>query len=171
MDPLTFGLKRAHWSMLRVSRRDFNALGLTQARMDILHALRRAHSNKRPMWQSNLRRILGYTARSTLTQLLKALEGLGLIRRRRSRRDARQLEVELTARGQETRERTYDHFVNKAWVYTAPEYAMRWSPRPDEEVAWQAYVDRTSALHKTLGLLRFALRDTATLRYAWPARE
>src|SRR5580704_11365310 len=98
VDRIFFGLKRSYHSTLRLSRRDFKAIGNTPARMDILHALyNRGRPWKRPLWQSTLRRAIGYTARSTMTQILQALEKLLWIRRKRSEDDRRQLEVELTA--------------------------------------------------------------------------
>src|SRR5580658_1929207 len=110
MDLIFFGLKRAFHSSLRVSRNDFKELGLTPARMDVLYALDQERSSKRIVWQSVLRRILGYTARSTLTQMLRALERLGWVRRKRSQRDARQLEVELTTAGREKIGHAQSHF-------------------------------------------------------------
>ncbi len=154
--------------MLRISRRDFKALGMTQARMDILHALRRATWDKRIMWQSALRRILGYTARSTMTQMLQALEAIGWIRRRRSRQDARQLEVELTPDGHMARHDAHFHFIATAWSYDAPEVALGWAPPlPEESDAWVAYHERTGRLQKILRYIRVALRDTGCLRYEW----
>src|ERR1700755_370684 len=107
MDRVWYGLKRSFHSTLRVARRDFKELGLTAARMDILHALFRVRAWKRPIWQSALRRIIGYTARSTMTVMLRALEGLLWIRRKRSEDDRRQLEVELTELGRSELKRAY----------------------------------------------------------------
>jgi DNA-binding MarR family transcriptional regulator len=138
---------------------------MTQARMDLLHALKRARARKQPVWQSKLRRILGYTARSTMTQMVKALEALGWILRRRSPRDRRQVEVELTDQGQAKLARTYGRFFT-GWSLVAPFLGKGWRPTSrKEDKAWDGYVDRIVPLRKALFNIRVALRDTATLRY------
>ena len=167
MDPIFFGLKRAFHSTVRVSRRDFQEIALTPARMDILHALFRMRKRDRPMLQSTLRRILGYTARSTLTQILKALETLNWIRRKRSPRDARQLEVELTQAGRGKIVKAYLRFF-PGWSLDAPLWAKGWpTPSAEESTAWDAYVDKIGRLEKILSNIRFALRDTGSLRHRW----
>src|ERR1700759_2656332 len=100
MEPIFFGLKRAYHSTLRVSRPDFKEIGNTPARMDILHALfEHGGRGKRFIWQSRLRRILGYTSSGTISEMLKELEAKVWIRRKRSEEDRRQVEVELTLAG------------------------------------------------------------------------
>ena len=135
--------------------------------MDILYALSKECCGETPIWQSTLRRIVGYTARSTMTEIMQALEGLGWIVRRRSLQDKRQLEVELTRAGWEQFGRCADRFLN-GWSIEAPMFALKWR-RPDEDEceAWQAYLDKVLPLCKVLFNLRVALRDTATLRYRW----
>ena len=167
MDRIFFGLKRAFHSTLRVSRRDFQEIALTPARMDILHALFRMRKRDRPMLQSTLRRILGYTARSTLTQILKAMETLAWIRRKRSPRDARQLEVELTQAGRGKIVKAYLRFF-PGWSLDAPLWAKGWpTPSAEESTAWYAYVDKIGRLEKILSNIRVALRDTGSLRHRW----
>ena len=167
MDRIFFGLKRAFHSTLRVSRRDFQEIALTPARMDILHALYRMRKRDRPMLQSTLRRILGYTARSTLTQILKAMESLAWIRRKRSPRDARQLEVELTPSGRGKIVKAYLRFF-PGWSLDAPLWAKGWpAPSAAECTAWNAYVDKIGRLEKILSNIRVALRDTGSLRHRW----
>ena len=167
MDPVFFGLKRAFHSTLRISRRDFKEIGTTPARMDILYALYKERRRETPIWQSTLRRIIGYTARSTMTQIMQALERLGLIVRRRIRQDERQLEVELTRAGQELFGRASHRFLN-GWSIQAPWLAKDWPPPvEDESEAWQAYLDKLFPLRRILFNLRVALRDTGSLRYRW----
>ena len=169
MDRIFFGLKRAFHSSLRVARRDFKELGLTAARMDLLYALKRAGRKKRTVWQSQLRRILGYTARSTLTEMLRALEALGWTRRKRSLRDGRQLEVELTQAGRAQLKEAEYHFLPGWWGIQAPDVAKDWSPpSPAEDDAWEAYLRKGEAAYRTLAKFRFALRDTGSLLYPWP---
>ena len=82
---------------------------------------------KLPMWQSILRRVIGYTARSTMTVMLRALEGLLWIRRKRSEDDRRQLEVELTELGRSELKRAYRRF-GAGWPLMAPEWAKATRP-------------------------------------------
>ncbi len=167
MDRIFFGLKRAYHSSLRIARCDFKELGLTAARMDVLYAVDKARTAKLPLWQSQLRRILGYTARSTMTEMLRALEMLGWTRRKRSERDARQREVELTAAGREQLARASFHFCS-GWAFAAPDWAKDWPPPlPAENRAWEAYLNKVDALDKILSNFRFALRDTSSLCYPW----
>ncbi len=169
MDRIFFGLKRAFHSSLRVARCDFKELGLTAARMDVLYAVHHARTTNRPLWQSQLRRILGYTARSTLTQMLRALEVLGWVRRKRSERDARQREVELTRAGRKQLEDAEYRFLPGWWGFEAPYSAIDWShPSPAESKAWNAYLPKAETLDKILSNIRFALRDTSSLCYPWP---
>jgi DNA-binding MarR family transcriptional regulator len=168
MDRIFYGMKRAYHSTLRIARRDFKEIEMTPARMDILHALyNRGRRWQRPMWQSQLRRIIGYTARSTMTQIMQALEKLLLVHRRRSEQDARQLEVELTGAGRYELCRAYGQFF-PGWSLDAPNFAKDWAPPAAEETqAWEAYVEKVGRLDKILSNIRVALRDTGTLRYRW----
>ena len=162
-------MKRAFHSSLRVARCDFKELGLTAARFDILYALHHARTANRPLWQSQLRRILGYTARSTLTQMLRALELLGWVRRKSSERDARQREVELTRAGRQQLEDAEYHFLPGWWGFEAPYWAKDWSrPSRAETKAWDAYLLKAETIDKILSNFRLALRDTASLSYPWP---
>ena len=168
MDRIFFGLKRAFHSSLRISRYDFKECALTPARMDVLYALDQARSSKRILWQSVLRRILGYTARSTLTQILRALEGLGWIRRKRSERVARQLEVQLTTAGREQLGHAQFHFC-PGWAFDAPFWATHWQPPTGDELrAWSSYLEKIDGLDEILSNVRVALRDTSSLCYPWP---
>ncbi|HEX3771308.1 MAG TPA: MarR family transcriptional regulator [Polyangiaceae bacterium] len=166
MDRTFFALKRAYHSTLRISRRDFKEIELTPARMDILHVLyNRGRTITPPIWQSTLRRIIGYTARSTMSQIMKALEKLGLVRRKRCPQNERQLEVELTDDGWARLGRAYVRFAT-GWVHVAPTVASGWrAPNKEEDEAWRAFVERMGRLNKLLYNIRFALRDTGCVRY------
>jgi DNA-binding MarR family transcriptional regulator len=166
MDRTFYGLKRAYYSTLRISRRDFKEIELTPARMDILHVL---YNRGRPItiWQSTLRRIIGYTARSTMTQIMQALERAGLVRRTQSPLSKRQLDVELTDAGSERLGRAYVRFPT-GWVHDAPWLAKKWrDPDAEEHQAWRAFVDKMRRLEKFLYNIRFALRDTGCVHYPW----
>jgi DNA-binding MarR family transcriptional regulator len=167
MDRTFYALKRAYHSTLRITRRDFKGLEMTPARMDILHALYNRGRWKQMIWQSNLRRIIGYTARSTMSQIMKALEALQWVDRRRSQRDERQVELRLTAAGRDAIDRAHLHFFS-GWAADAPSWAQNWAPTlDDEDQAWAAFVAKMGRLRKILFNIRFALRDTGSLRYSW----
>ena len=100
MHPVFFGLKRAHHLSVAVARNLTCHFGLTPARFDMLLALERARPSMR---QRDLRRILGVSA-PTVSRMLKALESLGLVLRRKEpltirRADRRHRRVMLTDRG------------------------------------------------------------------------
>jgi DNA-binding MarR family transcriptional regulator len=168
MDNVLYGLKRAFHSTLRITRRDFKAIGCTPARMDILHVLyNEGRGWEQPMWQSILRRIIGYTARSTMTEMMQALEALGWIRRRKSQQDKRQREVEITSAGRQQLWLAYRRFP-PGWTHEAPLLAKDWPPPDDEELsAWEGYVDQMVELDEVLSKVRFALRDTGCVPYPW----
>jgi DNA-binding MarR family transcriptional regulator len=168
MDPVFYALKRAFHSTLRISRRDFKAIGNTAARMDILHALyNRGRPWKRPMWQSILRRIIGYTARSTISELLKELEALLWVRRKQSLEDKRQVEVELTDTGRKKLREAYWRFSG-AWPLEAPIRAKGWrEPVATERQAWSGYLHKLGRLARSLFNIRVALRDTGCVHYRW----
>ena len=92
MHNLAFQFKRAHWRSIAVASQLSRVFGLTPQRFDLLRALR-----TEPFTQSSLRAHFGVT-RSTISRMLRALENIGLIYRkkyvgRRSRY------VELTEKG------------------------------------------------------------------------
>ena len=103
MNAIVFGAKRAFHGALRVTRKPLLSLGLTAARFDLLSALFSRNKVEGMSWppvlQSQLRRKLGVTA-SVVSRMLKSLEALGLVSRRRPPYgDRRQREVSLTERG------------------------------------------------------------------------
>jgi DNA-binding MarR family transcriptional regulator len=168
MDRIFYGLKRAYHSTLRISRRDFKEIGNTPARMDILHALyNRGRRWTPPIWQSLLRRIIGYTARSTISELLRELEDRLWVRRKRSKQDKRQVEVELTEKGRRALEAAYSRF-DGGWPLHALSWAKDWrEPVVDELEAWRAFIGKMGRLETILLNVRFALRDTGCVHYSW----
>jgi DNA-binding MarR family transcriptional regulator len=103
MHAIVFGTKRAFHGALRVMRKPLLSMGLTAARFDLMSALAFCHGVERrygvPMLQSELRRTLGVSA-SVVSRMLRSLEALGLVVRRRLEFcDRRQREVSLTERG------------------------------------------------------------------------
>jgi DNA-binding MarR family transcriptional regulator len=170
MDRVFYALKRAYHSTLRITRKDFKEIAMTPARMDILHVLyNKGRKRKRPIWQSTLRRIIGYTARSTMTEMLQALERLRLVRRRGSLEDERQVEVELTGAGFWALGQCNARFC-PGWTHFALAWATDWTPpdvRVEEDRAWDAHIAKRGRLDKLLYNIRYALRDTGCVRYPW----
>ncbi len=85
MDPVFFTIKRAYYATLKLTRRALAAMGLTAARYDLLDALYKLGTRTVSL-QSQLRRALG-VARSTISRMMRSLEQLGLVTRRRDGRD------------------------------------------------------------------------------------
>ncbi len=103
MNAITFGAKRTFHGFLRVTRKPLLGMGLTAARFDLLTVLLgsgRSDFKLHGVRQSSLRRELGVTA-PVVTRMVRALEGLGLVRRwREELRDRRQMRVALTEAGE-----------------------------------------------------------------------
>jgi len=102
MNAIAFGTKRAFHGFLRVTRKPFASLGLTAARFDMMSALWGGpHVGPQRTRQSDLRRTLGVSA-PVVSRMVRALEALGWVERRRERcPDRRQVLVRLTAAGEE----------------------------------------------------------------------
>ncbi len=160
MNAIFFGLKRAFHGSLRVYRRALASLGLTAARFDLLYALIR--SGSQGALQNDVRRALGVSA-PTVSRMLGSLEDLGWVRRRRSRADRRMRYVFLTSEGRRRIREAIEIFIRAGHVQLAVDSALcpdRWDDRA-------ACLDAMDACESTLGRLRGAYRDFATLRYRW----
>jgi DNA-binding MarR family transcriptional regulator len=103
-----FGTKRAFHGILRITRKPLASFGLTAARYDMLYAVfggvPRLDRVGCITWQSELPRKLG-VHKSVVSRMLRSLEQIGLVTRRRSRGDGRLRIVALTDAG---RERLHD---------------------------------------------------------------
>src|SRR5277367_5509039 len=88
MNEIALGAKRTFHGFLRITRRRLASVGLTGARFDMLYAVRRqgrflsGEEDSIELRQSDLRRILGVTA-TVVSRMVRALERLGLVARRR----------------------------------------------------------------------------------------
>jgi DNA-binding MarR family transcriptional regulator len=170
MDPVRVGLKRAYWGSLRISRRDFTLLKLTPARFDILYGLTDdGWPDGRSLFQSQLRRMVGVN-RATMSEIMIAMEAKGIIARRRSEYDRRQLDVWLTKYGKELFRAAFRKFVvtGEPWSHYAPEVAHQWGgPTTLEADRWAYFLDHMQPLHTILSALRIVFRDFAWLNYPW----
>jgi DNA-binding MarR family transcriptional regulator len=118
MHPVFFGLKRAYYASLGLTRRTLGKMGLTAARMDLLYVIhKRGHY---PAVQSQIWRTLGVCP-SVVSRMLKRLEAMGYVRREVVRHNTRQRYVFLTTKGRASLLRALRQFIG--WGYA--ELALR----------------------------------------------
>jgi DNA-binding MarR family transcriptional regulator len=168
MNPIFFGLKRAYHSTLRIGRATLRTLRLTAARFDLLFALTHEGRARAPaMRQSALRRVLG-VSRPTISRMLRSLEELRLIDRRRCVDDRRHLEVELTQRGWFRIAFAYRIMTLSGWAQLAIDCALGTDDAHEDN--WHDLEHgllEMSALDAVLDKIRRTFRDVATLDYRW----
>jgi DNA-binding MarR family transcriptional regulator len=164
MNAITFGTKRAFQGFLRVTRRPLLDLGLTAARFDLLSAVFRSgrgYCGLAGTRQSDIRRMLGVTA-SVITRMVRALEGLGLVRRwREDDWDRRQIRVALTEAGERcvVQARKVMMRAIRRMVYMAICFGRHRNA--------DARFRHMATLESYLRGLRVQFGDTARLYYAW----
>jgi DNA-binding MarR family transcriptional regulator len=104
MNAIPFAIKRAFHSFLRVTRKPLHSLspGLTAARYDMLYVLLTGNGTRFFLsgitYQREVQRALGVSA-SVVSRMLRSLEQLGWVLRKRCEADRRRREVTLTAAG------------------------------------------------------------------------
>jgi DNA-binding MarR family transcriptional regulator len=162
MHAIAFGTKRAYHGFLRITRKPLASIGLTAARFDMMHVL--AGSGRRDrsapwVWQRELRRKLGVTA-GVVSRMLKALEGLGLLRRFRAD-DRRQNLIELTACGMECIRAARRMFLKG--MHRIVCIAICFGRHRDANERFL----RMAQLESYLRVLRSHFFDRATLYYPW----
>ena len=172
MNAIFFDLKRAYHGTLRVGRERLRALGLTAARFDLLFALTDDGQKRAPLtYQSALRRVLGVT-RPTVSRMLQSLEKLGLVIRRQSMVDRRQVEVRLTACGWIRFRAAYRVLTMSGWSLVALEKALSGMSVEGSDNLVAAFcpflhlgeIDETEDF---LTKVRRGFGDFATLTYPW----
>jgi DNA-binding MarR family transcriptional regulator len=171
METLLFGVKRAFYATLNITRPALADFGLTPARYDVLYAIADADSQHGVCPQRNLWKVFG-VARSTMSKLLRSLEELGLVRRERWSIDRRQRYVSLTAAGRSRLQRAHHWLVLENHIPLAVESALTeqpWILRVDaHEVEVRAQPDtheqRWTLIH-LVDRLRWQFRDQAVFKY------
>jgi DNA-binding MarR family transcriptional regulator len=158
-----FGLKRAYWGSLRVTRKPLAALGLTAARFDLLYVLREAPCP--PVAQRAIHRKLGVTP-PVVSRMLKSLYELGLVRRERRPGDRRQWLISLTARGRFAIRDAVDRFIRRGRVERIVEHGLCPAMTPGLEREDAAFLAMTD-LETLLDNLREGFRARGTLYYPW----
>ena len=157
MHHLFFSLKRVHHRALAYSRKFSVPHGLTPARFDMLYAI---DQNGDSLWQSHLRRLLGVTA-ATISRMIRSLEKLGYVSRKKNDYDRRQIDIRMTDLGTSVFRFVEDFAMTSGYVdfIVTGAFAVLWYA--------ESAIDDLMRLDDFLHRARDRLWDTATLRFAW----
>jgi len=171
METMIFGVKRAFYATLNITRPGLADFGLTPARYDVLYAIADADTQYGVCPQRNLWRVLG-VARSTMSKLLHSLEELGLVRRERWSIDRRQRYVSLTALGRARLRRAHRSLVRGNHIplavesaLTEPPWILRFDANEVEIRAAPDIGDQRRTFIRLLDRLRWQFRDQAVFKY------
>ena len=155
MHPVFFGLKRAYYANLGLTRRTLGRMGLTAARMDMLHVIHK--KGRYSTLQSQLSRTLGVCP-SVVSRMLKRLEAMGYVKRDVVVTDTRKRAVMLTAKGRARILRAIRQFIG--WGYA--ELALHSALEPDRwHSEWQTHVAVMRG-EEFLRLIRVGFGDRAS---------
>ncbi|HEY8039153.1 MAG TPA: MarR family transcriptional regulator [Polyangiaceae bacterium] len=165
MNAIAFGTKRAFHGFLHITRKALQSVGLTAARFDMMCALlddpRQRHAMVTfSMRQSVLRRALGVSA-SVVSRMLRALETLGWVVRRRAREDRRQYDVSLTESGDQCIRMARRLLLRGVQRLVYQCICMGKHRDPNQRFIHMEW------LESYLRVLRRDFGDTATLYYPW----
>jgi DNA-binding MarR family transcriptional regulator len=158
-----FGLKRAYWGSLRVTRKTLREMGLTAARFDLLYML--WESPNAPRRQKTITRSLGVTA-PVVSRMLRSLRELGLVVRARDPGDRRGWLISLTRGGLERIAKAVRHFIRRrhGWRHVerglCPEMAE--GPKRKDAALWLMW-----QLEALLDRLREGFAAGGSLYYPW----
>jgi DNA-binding MarR family transcriptional regulator len=155
MHPVFFGLKRAYYATLGLTRQTLRKMGLTAARMDMLYVIHKR--GRYPTQQGALWRTLGVCP-SVVSRMLKRLEEMGYVERDVVTNDTRKRTVTLTTKGRARILRAIRQFIGWGYAQLALESALvpdRWHSE------WHAHVAVARA-EEFLRLVRLAFGDRAS---------
>ncbi len=144
MHIMNFSVKRAHHRILRFTRGILHPFAITPARLDMLQAIDR--SPEVPT-QSEIARMLGVT-RQTVSEMLDALERLGLVERVDDEADRRQTLVVLTGAARTLLRRVHAILVRSGVVNLAAARTLVDLPKAPAQVA--ALIDLTTKVRRSL---------------------
>ena len=156
MTPVFFGLKRAYYATLGLTRRTLRKMGLTAARMDVLYVVHK--KGRYPTLQGQLWRTLGVCP-SVISRMLKRLEAIGYIQRDIVINDTRKRTVTLTTKGRARILRAIRQFIGWGYAQLALHSALepeRWHSE------WHTHV-AVSRGEEFLRLIRVGFGDRASL--------
>lgn len=131
MHLLHFSIKRAHHRILRFARGMLHPFAITPARLDMLQAI---HRSLEVPTQSEVARMLGVT-RQTVSEMLDALEALGLVVRIDDDVDRRRTLVVLTSAAHTLLRRVHAILVRSGIANTAAARTLVDSPKAPAKVA------------------------------------
>jgi DNA-binding MarR family transcriptional regulator len=159
-----FGTKRAFHGILRVMRKPLASFGLTAARYDMLYAIFGGVPKDRfggaLTFQRDLPRKLG-VHKSVVSRMLRSLERIGLVARRRSSADERKRVVELTEAGMDRLRDAARSLARASRRLLCMAICFGRHRDPYERFRHQA------AYESYLNVLRQPFGDTAWLGYPW----
>jgi DNA-binding MarR family transcriptional regulator len=161
-----FGLKRAYWGSLRVTRKRLAKMGLTAARFDLLYALL---VGRVPMAQWRIVRQLG-VAPPVVSRMLKSLRMLGYVSQRRNKGDGRGRLVVLTDLGRSKIRRAVLVFIRRRRADLLVERGLC-PGMPLCQEREDAAFERMGELEWLLDKLREGFRAGGKLYYPWHPDE
>ena len=158
MHQLFFTLRRGFHTSNQFLSRMLKPLGITPARLDVLHAVDELGVRPRQTW---LAQWFGVTA-ATMSKLVRALEGLGLIERARDPTDARAFRISLTALGLRLLRRVQREIGGSgaAEFAAASAVACKWWDENQAFMQMEAFDDALRRIRKQFG-------DIAGFHYPW----
>jgi DNA-binding MarR family transcriptional regulator len=163
MHPVFFGLKRAYYATLGLTRRTLRKMGLTAARMDMLYVIHK--KGRYSTQQGALWRTLGVNP-SVVSRMLKRLEEMGYVQRDVVTCDTRKRTVKLTIKGRARILRAIRQFIG--WGYA--QLALASALEPDRwHSQWHSHV-AVSRVEESLRLIRVGFGDRASL-FVYPTGE
>jgi len=156
MHSVFFGLKRAYYATLGLTRRTLRKMGLTAARMDMLYVIHKR--GRYSTQQGQLWRTLGVCP-SVVSRMLKRLEAMGYVERDVVTNDTRRRTVTLTTKGRARILRAIRQFIG--WGYA--QLALHSALEPDHwHSEWRTHV-AVSRAEEFLRLIRVGFGDRASL--------
>jgi DNA-binding MarR family transcriptional regulator len=155
MHSVFFGLKRAYYATLGLTRRTLRKMGLTAARMDMLYVIHKKGRSRTQ--QGELWRTLGVNP-SVVSRMLKRLEEIGYVERDVITNDTRKRWVRLTTKGRARILRAIRQFIGWGYAQLALHSALepkRWNSE------WHTHV-AVSHAEEFLRLIRVGFGDRAS---------
>jgi DNA-binding MarR family transcriptional regulator len=159
-----FGLKRAYWGSLRVTRKRLVEMGLTAARFDLLYLLDERPS-RFPRRQRMLVKKLGVTP-AVVSRMLKALRETGLVARQRDEADRRSWLISLTDVGRHRIRKAILFFIRRGGAWRHLEEGLCPGMPRGQERESLALV-RMDSLEEVLDRMRGGFGAGGTLYYPW----